>query len=158
MTTPEFDVIRDPLWDNIRLDRPAQLALDTAIATAMHEGAVQAFLDARPLLLPALLANGAGAADRSSYDFASLFAGRIQNVGRRYFGGYLAYEITPLVKSANYAVVNLADGSRFFSPTVSLSLRANLDFTLGVQIFSGSTGSEYGTLSDVYYAQAQWFF
>ena len=29
MTSPEFDVIRDPLWDNIRLDRPAQLALDT---------------------------------------------------------------------------------------------------------------------------------
>ena len=29
MSSPEFDVIRDPLWDNIRLDRPAQLALDT---------------------------------------------------------------------------------------------------------------------------------
>jgi LuxR family maltose regulon positive regulatory protein len=41
----------------------AQLALDTAIATAMHEGAVQAFLDAGPLLLPVLLADGAAAAD-----------------------------------------------------------------------------------------------
>src|SRR5690606_27012192 len=29
MTLPDFDVIRDPLWDNIRLDRPAQRALDT---------------------------------------------------------------------------------------------------------------------------------
>ncbi|HEX5385901.1 MAG TPA: HD domain-containing protein [Gemmatimonadales bacterium] len=28
--TAEFEVIRDPLWDNIRLDRPALLALDTA--------------------------------------------------------------------------------------------------------------------------------
>ncbi len=27
--SPDLDVIRDPLWDNIRLDRPAQLALDT---------------------------------------------------------------------------------------------------------------------------------
>ena len=26
----ELEVIRDPLWDNIRLDRPALLALDTA--------------------------------------------------------------------------------------------------------------------------------
>jgi len=26
---PDLDVIRDPLWDNIRLDRPAQLVLDT---------------------------------------------------------------------------------------------------------------------------------
>src|SRR3954447_5828589 len=28
---PEFEVIRDPLWDNIRLDRGALLALDTAV-------------------------------------------------------------------------------------------------------------------------------
>jgi HD superfamily phosphohydrolase len=27
--SPDFEVIRDPLWDNIRLDRPALLALDT---------------------------------------------------------------------------------------------------------------------------------
>ena len=27
---PEFEIIRDPLWDNIRLDRAALLALDTA--------------------------------------------------------------------------------------------------------------------------------
>jgi uncharacterized protein len=26
---PDFEIIRDPLWDNIRLDRPALLALDT---------------------------------------------------------------------------------------------------------------------------------
>lgn len=45
-----------------------------------------------------------------------LLAGRIQDVGRRYFGGYLGYEITPLVKSVNYLVLNLADRSRFFSP------------------------------------------
>ena len=25
----DLEVIRDPLWDNIRLDRPAQLVLDT---------------------------------------------------------------------------------------------------------------------------------
>jgi hypothetical protein len=28
-SAPDLDVIRDPLWDNIRLDRPAQLVLDT---------------------------------------------------------------------------------------------------------------------------------
>jgi hypothetical protein len=102
--------------------------------------------------------NGAGAADRAAYDFASLFAGRIQNVGRRYFGGYLGYELTPLVKWTNYLVVNLADRSRFFSPGLSLSLQANLDLTLGVQLFSGSAGSEYSRLEDVYYAQLQGFF
>jgi hypothetical protein len=102
--------------------------------------------------------NGAGAADRASYDFASLFAGRIQNVGRRYFGGYAGYEITPLLKSTNYLVVNLADHSRFFSPALSFSLRTNLDLSVGVQFFGGSPGSEYERLEDLYYAQAQWFF
>jgi hypothetical protein len=102
--------------------------------------------------------NGAGAADRAAYDFAPLFAGRVQNVGRRYFGGYLGYELTPLVKWANYLVVNLADRSRFFSPGLSLSLQVNLDLTVGVQLFSGSAGSEYSRLEDVYYAQLQWFF
>lgn len=102
--------------------------------------------------------NGAGAADRASYDFASLFSGRIQNVGRRYFGGYAAYEITPLVKSTNYVVLNLEDGSRFVSPTMSVSLQANLELTLGAQLFGGSSGSEYARLRDLYFAQLQWFF
>ena len=101
--------------------------------------------------------NGAGASDRTSYDFASLF-GRIQNAGRRYFGGYVGYEITPLVESANYVVVNLADRSRFFSPALIFSLQTNLDLTLGVQFFGGSSGSEYARPNDVYYAQLQWFF
>ena len=86
--------------------------------------------------------NGAGTTDRSAYDFASLFAGRIQNVGRRYFGGYASYEITPLVKSVNYLVVNLADHSRLLSPSLVWSLQPNLDLTVGVQSFSGSAGSE----------------
>lgn len=102
--------------------------------------------------------NGAGAAERTSYDFASLFAGRIQNVGRQYFGGYAGYEITPLVKSANYFIVNLADRSRFFSPVLVFSVEANLDLSVGVQFFGGSQGSEYARLNDVYYAQLQWFF
>ena len=123
----------------------ALLALDYAFANTLT-------------LTGELYYNGAGAAERAFYDFASLFAGAIQNVGRRYFGGYVGYEITPLVKSANYVVVNLADHSSFFSPTLTFSLRTNLDFTLGVQLFSGAAGSEYGVLNDVYYAQLQWFF
>ena len=102
--------------------------------------------------------NGAGASDRAAYDFQSLFASRIQNVGRRYFGGFASYEITPLVKWLNYVVVNLADRSTFFSPTLTFSLRANLDLTLGTQLFDGSSGSEYARFRDVHFAQLQWFF
>ena len=102
--------------------------------------------------------NGAGAADRSSYDFASLLAGRIQNVGRRYLGTYASYEITPLLKLANYLVVNLADHSRYFSPSLTYSIKTNFDWSVGVQLFRGSNGSEYGRFKDVYYTQLQWFF
>lgn len=102
--------------------------------------------------------NGAGTEDRAAYDFASLFAGRVQNVGRRYFGGYLAYEITPLLKWTNYLVLNLGDGSRFFAPALIFSLRPNLDLSLGAQFFAGSAGSEYARLNDLYYAQVQGFF
>jgi HD superfamily phosphohydrolase len=33
---PEFEVIRDPLWDNIRLDRAALLALDTPVVQRLR--------------------------------------------------------------------------------------------------------------------------
>lgn len=102
--------------------------------------------------------NGAGTDDTSAYDFAGLFARRIENVGRRYFGAYAAYELTPLLKWVNYFVVNLGDRSRFFSPALAYSLRANLDLSIGAQFFGGAPGSEYARLQDLYYAQLQWFF
>lgn len=102
--------------------------------------------------------NGAGASDRGAYDFASLFAGGIQSVGRRYFGGYAGYEITPLLKWTNYLVMNLDDNSRYFSPSLVYSLRTNVDLMVGAQLFRGTQGSEYARLNDAYYAQIQWFF
>lgn len=102
--------------------------------------------------------NGAGAADRSAYDFAALFSGKIQNVGRKYIGAYGSYELTPLFKWTNYLVINLGDRSSFFSPSFNYSLRSNLDLTFGAQWFRGATGAEYGRFNDAYYAQVQWFF
>jgi hypothetical protein len=102
--------------------------------------------------------NGAGTTNQADYDFASLFAGRIQNVAQHYFGAYAGYAITPLLKWANYFVFNLDDGSRYFGPSLTFSVRANLDLTIGVQAFSGQTRTEYGRFHDLYYAQVQWFF
>ncbi|WP_286758461.1 hypothetical protein [Ralstonia sp. RL] len=102
--------------------------------------------------------NGTGTSDPLAYDFASLLAGRIQNVGQRYAGVFASYEITPLLKTTNYLVANLQDGSRYFSPTLTYSLRTNIDWTIGVQSFSGSATSEYGHFNNVYYTQVQWFF
>jgi hypothetical protein len=102
--------------------------------------------------------NGAGTTDRAAYDFASLFAGRIQSVGRRYAGAYASYEVTPLLKWTNYFVANLSDESTFFSPSLTYSLQSNLDLTFGTQWLQGGDDTEYGRLSDTYYAQFQWFF
>jgi hypothetical protein len=139
----------------------AELTHNRRDEAASYRRAVLAFDYAFPntLTLSAeLYYNGAGASDHSAYDFTSLFAGRIQNVGRRYFGGYAGYEITPLLKCTNYVVVNLADRSTYFSPALLISLRTNLDLTIGTQLFSGSSGSEYARFRNLHFAQLQWFF
>lgn len=102
--------------------------------------------------------NGAGSTREAAYDFAALFAGRIQNVGTRYFGAYAGYEITPLIKWTNYLVVNLVDRSRFYAPALGFSLRDNVDLSIGAQIFAGHAGSEYARLGNLYDVQFQWFF
>jgi hypothetical protein len=141
--------IRAELTHNVRDTgssyRRAVLATDYAFANTLT-------------LSGELYYNGAGTTDTAAYDFASLLGGRIQNVGRRYFGAYAGYEITPLVKWTNYLVLNLADRSRFYAPGVTFSLRTNVDFTIGAQFFGGSAGTEYARLNDLYYAQLQWFF
>ena len=102
--------------------------------------------------------NGAGTADEARYDFTRLYAGAIQNVARRYVGGHLKYEITPLLRSDNYMIVNLDDGSRFVAVALVYSLATNWDVSVGVQSFGGAGASEYGRFPDLYYGYLQWFF
>ena len=102
--------------------------------------------------------NGQGTTDKHGYDFSALFSGAVQNVAQHYVGLYAGYDITPLLRLNSYGIINLDDGSVFFYPSLVYSLRTNLDLSLGVQLFGGSTGSEYGAFHDVYYAQLQWFF
>lgn len=102
--------------------------------------------------------NGAGAVNRLNYDFPHLLAGDIQNVARHYIGGYAKYEFTPLLRTENYVIVNLDDNSRFVAPALIYSVTSNLEWAVGVQLFHGDNGSEYGALHNVYYTQLQWFF
>jgi len=102
--------------------------------------------------------NGAGTSDPRRYDFASLMTGRVQNVGQRYLGVFASYEITPLLKTNHYFVANLQDGSRYFAPGLTYSVRTNIDWTIGMQSFSGGMNDEYGRFNNVYFTQVQWFF
>lgn len=102
--------------------------------------------------------NGQGSTDEATYDLARLQAGLIQNVARHYVGVQAAYDITPLLRSDNAVIVNIDDGSRFFSPRLIYSITPNADGAVGVQLFGGHAGSEYASFHDVYFAYLQWFF
>lgn len=84
--------------------------------------------------------------------------GALRLAGRRYAGIFASYELTPLWKVAVYAARNLSDRSVYAAPSISWSIRANLEWSLGVQHFSGVASSEFGRLPDVSYTHLQWFF
>jgi hypothetical protein len=102
--------------------------------------------------------DGTGTTDRERYDFPALLSGRVQNLGKRYVGVSGSYEITPLLKMRHDAAVNVDDGSGYYSPTLTWSIRADLDATLGAQFFRGRRGTELAAFRRLLYAQLQWFF
>ncbi|NOZ53794.1 MAG: hypothetical protein GXP08_11785 [Gammaproteobacteria bacterium] len=102
--------------------------------------------------------NGEGAVDKAGYDFSRLITGEVQSLARHYLGGYLGYDITPLLRFDNYLILNLDDGSIFFAPNLIYSLSDNVECTVAAQVFNGDTGTEYGALKDLYYLQLHWFF
>lgn len=102
--------------------------------------------------------NGAGTRDPVGYDFAAWSAGRVSNLATRYAGLYASYEITPLLKWVNYAVVNADDRSRAIDSRLVWSWRSDLELTIGLQRFTGSAGSEYGRMPNASFAQLQWFY
>ncbi|ODV10049.1 MAG: hypothetical protein ABT20_09180 [Rubrivivax sp. SCN 70-15] len=128
-----------------RLHERALVGMDQAFAGGLTLGA-EIYLD------------GTGAARSSDYDFAALFAGERQTVGRRYLGAYAGYEITPLLKLNVDLIFNLRDRSRYLAPSLTWSLRPNLEAVLGTQWFAGRAGSEYGAFKDLYFVQLQWYF
>ncbi|WP_298835412.1 hypothetical protein [uncultured Piscinibacter sp.] len=138
----------------------AELALVRA-AGRVHAralvGVAHAF--ANSLSLSAEIYRDGTGADRSrDYDFAALFSGQRQTVGRDYVGAYAGCEITPLLKLNTDLVVNLRDGSHYLSPSLTWSLRPDVDAAIGAQWFAGRAASEYGTFNDLGFVQLQWYF
>jgi len=105
-----------------------------------------------------LYRDGSGARDPPVYDFPALFSGRVQNLGRRYAAAHAGYDITPLLKANVDLVANLGDRSFYFSPSLTWSIRPDIDATLGVQVFRGRAGTEYGAFKDGAFAQLVLFF
>lgn len=102
--------------------------------------------------------NGGGTGNVAQYDVAALLTGRTQGLARRYAALYASYEITPLLKTINYAVANLDDTSQFLSPTLVYSARPNLDLTFGLQWYQGAAATEFGRFHKAAFIQVQYFF
>jgi len=102
--------------------------------------------------------NGQGRTDPASYQFPRLFNGEIQNLARRYLGMMVGYDFTPIMKWKNYYIHNFDDGSQFLYSRLAYSSSENSEWTAGAQIFSGSAGSEYGSLNNIALIQYQRFF
>lgn len=102
--------------------------------------------------------NGGGSSDSTRYRWSDAMTGRVVSLATRYWGLFMGYELTPLLKSNNYVVFNADDNSRGIDLRLVWSVRPDLDLTLGGRSFSGGPGSEYKRLGNSVYAQAQWYF
>ncbi len=102
--------------------------------------------------------NGQGNSDTLDYDFSRLLTGEIQSLAKHYLGGYVSYDITPLLQSRNYLILNLDDSSMFLAPSLVYSISDNTEAVAGIQVYEGNSGSEFGSLENIYYLQVQRYF
>ncbi len=112
--------------------------------------------------------NGWGSRDVE--DYAGLFSsprlltGQVTNVGRRYLGTRLSYEITPIAVISLAVLVNLDDGSGLVYPTFTRTLSDESRLALGANLpwgpAPGADGlrSEYGSYAATLWLQWQWSF
>ena len=69
-----------------------------------------------------------------------------------YLGTTMDYDFTIYLSGALVYIESFNDqNSRFISPSLSYTINDNNTFTLGAQIFSGSSGSEFGMFGNSYY-------
>jgi hypothetical protein len=102
--------------------------------------------------------NGKGSSRTVDYDFSRLLTGKAQSLAKHYLGGYVGYDITPLLQSRNYLICNLDDRSMFLAPSLTYSISDNTEGVAGIQIYKGDSDSEFGLLENIYYFQIQHYF
>ena len=69
-----------------------------------------------------------------------------------------SYPVTPLLNADVSIIANPHDQSYFVSPTVTYSLSQNLEAMLTGQIFSGDSGTEFGSIGQLYFLRIKWSF
>jgi hypothetical protein len=72
--------------------------------------------------------------------------------------GQVSYPFTPLFTGNFAAIVNPFDGSLFFGPGLTFSLKDNLELLLFGQFFLGPDDTQYGALPNLLYWRLRWSF
>lgn len=102
--------------------------------------------------------NGQGSTEMVDYDFNRLLGGEVQSLAKRYLGVYVGYDITPLLQFRNYLIRNIDDKSIFLASSLTRSISDNIEAVVGIQAYKGKSGSEFGSLENIYYIQIQRYF
>ncbi len=104
------------------------------------------------------LYNGGNSGADATASVADRFSGEIVTKNRNFTAVGVGYDITPLLRLDSYVIYDMDGEGIFFNPFLTYNILNNVDWTAGLQIFSGDDNSEYGALSNAYYTYVEWFF
>jgi len=92
---------------------------------------------------------------RESCDaIASLASGdELITLHRHFVSGGATYDITPLVETDAYLVVDLAGHSVLVNPILKYNVSANVDLSIGAQLFASASGGEFDRVSNLFFTQ-----
>ncbi len=102
--------------------------------------------------------NGEGKARTREFEVRRLLAGEIVALGERFLGAIVGYDLTPLWRAEVVVLWSLTDGSSYVNPRLTYAVTPNAEVGVAAGVTSGRTGSEFGRLSDLYYAEFRWAF
>lgn len=88
----------------------------------------------------------------------SPLANGVATKNRKFLGVGTGYDITPLIRYEDLAIIDPEGRSLYWVPTIKYNFVQNIDWLVGAQLFWASPDSEFGGFSNVYYSQLQWFF
>jgi len=101
-----------------------------------------------------------GGAEKDSAQFLGSYEFSRQALSiRKHISGFgFEYELSGIIKLANYAFYDFEGKSVFLNPELRYNIFTNADITLGAQAFWGNADSEFGNYQHTYYAQLKYFF
>jgi len=101
--------------------------------------------------------NGLGANNPANYN-PSIISSLNWNLASNYLGLILTDQYNPLLSLSFSSIYNLVDSSFFSGLAFNYSINDNAILTSGVQLFWGSSGSEFGTYPTYLYARLANYF